>query len=335
MAASFPDVKRSDLLPEADHHREFRNEVLQPDGQPGTDRHAADEIVAGWMAARRLDLREITLTLDSEAATLWSTMIPTNRPCFTTQVIADYISLYGSLRELFRLTGEGASAPIKYLAYKSSTPGIFSLGGDLELFARLIRTRNREGLRAYAHSCAEMTFQNYSGAGVPIVTIALIQGQALGGGLESALSCNVLVAERSAVFGLPEILFNLFPGMGAYSYLGRRVGNRLAEELILSGKTYTAEEFHRMGVIDVLAEDGEGEEAVRDYVRRNARRHNAQAAVYRTRRRVAPLTYDELRDVTDIWVDCALGLTSTDLRKMEKLVSAQDRLKKTGPIAVV
>ena len=47
----------------------------------------------------------------------------------------------------------------------------------------------------------------------PLITIALVQGDALGGGFECALSFDVLIAERSAKMGLPEVLFNLFPGM--------------------------------------------------------------------------------------------------------------------------
>ena len=62
--------------------------------------------------------------------------------------------------------------------------------------------------------------------------------------------------------GLPEILFNLFPGMGAYSLLARRIGLRAAEELILSGKVLPAAKLHEMGIVDVLAKDGEGEAAV-------------------------------------------------------------------------
>ena len=51
-----------------------------------------------------------------------------------------------------------------------------------------------------------------------------MQGECLGGGFEAALSSDVIVAEKSARFGFPEILFNLFPGMGAYSFLERKIG---------------------------------------------------------------------------------------------------------------
>jgi DSF synthase len=155
--------------------------------------------------------------------------------------------------------------------------------------------------------------------------MALVQGDALGGGFECALSFDLIVAEKSAKMGLPEVLFNLFPGMGAYSFLSRKIGTMAAEKMIMSGKVYTAEELHGMGVVDILAEDGEGEIATAEYIERNSRKHNAHTAIYRSRRRVNPVTYEELRDVVDIWVDAALKLTEPDLRKMARLTSAQDR----------
>src|SRR5207249_864252 len=84
----------------------------------------------------------------------------------------------------------------------------------------------------------------------------------IGGGFECAMSSDIIVAEESAQLGLPEILFNLFPGMGAYSLLSRRIGARAAEELILSGRVLSAAKLHEMGIVDVLAPNGGGETAV-------------------------------------------------------------------------
>src|SRR5437879_6096232 len=120
---------------------------------------------------------------------------------------------------------------------------------------------------------------------------------ALGGGFEPALSSNVIVAERRSRMGLPEILFNLFPGNGAYSLLARRVGMKRAEEMILSGRVYTAEEMHKAGVVDVLAEDGTGEAAVRDYIRRNERRRNGVQAVFSCRQHFQPVSYEDLPNI--------------------------------------
>jgi len=164
-----------------------------------------------------------------------------------------------------------------------------------------------------------------------VTSIALVHGQALGGGFESALAANVLIAERGAKMGLPEILFNLFPGMGAMTFLGRRVGHHQAEKIIRSGKLYLAEELYAMGVVDVLAEPGEGEGAVYDHVRREEKSRNGLLALRAAREVSQPAPYDELIRITEIWVDAALRLEAKDLRMMERLVSRQTG--KTGTAA--
>jgi DSF synthase len=163
-----------------------------------------------------------------------------------------------------------------------------------------------------------------------VVSIALVQGDALGGGFECALSFDMIVAERSARFGFPEVLFNLFPGMGATSFLSRRIGRVAARRMMLDGTIHTAEELHAMGVVDVLAEDGEGEAAVRELIARHGRRRNATQALFGAMRQVEPVTLEELRAVVDIWVDAALNLGPADLRKMKRLASAQERRCASG-----
>ncbi|MFI4988573.1 MAG: enoyl-CoA hydratase, partial [Alphaproteobacteria bacterium] len=80
-----------------------------------------------------------------------------------------------------------------------------------------------------------------------------------------------------------------------------------------------------LGLVDVLADDGKGDEAVYEYVDQFGRRHAAHRAVYNVRRRVNPVSYEELVDVTRAWVDSALALGESDLRRMERLARAQDR----------
>jgi DSF synthase len=277
---------------------------------------------------------EISIELDTEARALWCMMRPEGRPSVTPGLLRDVTSMQSAIRTTFAEADPNAEQPFRYFVVGSHTPGIFNLGGDLMLFANAIRAGDRGKLQAYAYACVDVVYNNAVSYDQPIVTIAMVQGDALGGGFETALSCNVIVAERSAKFGLPEVLFNLFPGMGAYSLLSRRLDAVRAEKMILSGRIYTASELHDMGIVDVLAEDGQGEEAVRDYILRTDRKHNALQAVYKTRQRVAPVTLSELRDIADIWVAAALRLTSADLRKMERLVSAQDRRRTNDAIAV-
>jgi DSF synthase len=264
-------------------------------------------------------------------------MKPHERPCFTRQLLVDLAAVQSLIADQFDRRADQDEVPLTHLVLGSREPGVFNLGGDLTLFSQRIRQRDREGLRRYASACVDVAYANHVGYESDVITMALVQGDALGGGFEAALSCEMIIAEKHARFGLPEILFNLFPGMGAYSFLSRRVGEAKAEAIILSGRVYSAAEMHELGIVDILAETGTGEQAARAHIARSRSKHNAQAAVYKVRRRVNPVTIQELRDVTDLWVETALRLTEQDLRKMAKLAAAQDRLRlrqtATAPLA--
>jgi DSF synthase len=265
---------------------------------------------------------EVTLDPDDRAA--WCRFRPQGSPSFTRPLLRDMLRFKASVSALFGRAPAG-ERPLDYVIGCSAIPGIYNLGGDLTYFAACIRSGDRDALRHYAHECCEMVFNVYRGFDLPLTVIGLVQGDALGGGFESALSCNVLIAEKRARFGLPEILFNLFPGMGAYSLLSRRIGAIKAEEMILSGRIYTAEELHTLGLVDVLAEDGRGEQAVRDWIAQNRKRAPVLRALHDVRRRVGGLTLQELHDVTDRWVETAMALDDASLRRMERLRQAQTR----------
>ena len=78
-------------------------------------------------------------------------------------------------------------------------------------------------------------------------------------------------------------------------------------------------------MVDVLAEDGMGEQAVYDFVEKNERSFASRRAVYAARQVINPITRAELDRIVEMWVDAALSLGSTDLRIMERLATAQDR----------
>ncbi|HEX5092069.1 MAG TPA: crotonase/enoyl-CoA hydratase family protein, partial [Burkholderiales bacterium] len=218
----------------------------------------------------------------------------------------------------------------------SRTPRVFNLGGDLALFVLLIKARDRDALSHYARLCIDNMYPRIRNFFCPtLTTISLVQGDALGGGFESALSSDIIVAEESAQMGLPEILFNLFPGMGACSLLARRMGMRAAEELILSGKVLPAATLHEMGVVDVLAKDGEGESAVTQWILENDRRRNGMQAVFAARQHVQPVTREELDAITEIWVDAALRIEDRDLKMMSRIVRAQMRRMEAGDVTDV
>jgi DSF synthase len=266
---------------------------------------------------------------------MWTYFDTRPRPCVTEDLLEEYLGCQRLVTQVDRTALEnGNDCPIRFLVLASKTPGIYSLGGDLHLFKRCIETRDRETLRQYALGCIEALHLMANNLFLPLTTISLAQGDALGGGFEAALSCSVIIAERRARFGFPEVLFNLFPGMGAYSFLARRIGAVKAERIILSGSVYTAEQLHEMGIVDVLVNDGGGEGAVHTYVEKHKRRPNAYESVYRARQRYHAVTREELTDIADIWVDAAMRVRAKDLRIMEMLVKSQDRLRDGGPAPI-
>lgn len=266
------------------------------------------------------DYTQLKAYYDAKYCAYWYYLNPTPRPCFTSKLLDDLKHFHNEVRaEIDQKNGRD----IQYMVLASDIPDVFNLGGDLDLFQRLIKTRNRADLYAYGKACIDALYGSISNLGRSITTISLVQGDALGGGFEAALSSDVIIAERGTKMGFPEILFNLFPGMGAYSLLSRKLDGVRAEKMILSGKLYTAEELHEMGVVDVLAEELHGEMAVYEYIQKENRAANGFRALRAAKNRVNPVTYEELMDIVEIWVDAALKLRDRDLRMMERLVARQ------------
>jgi DSF synthase len=269
---------------------------------------------------------QVETRFDEEYGVIWGFMNPKPRPTFNMQLLSE---LRGYIDSIIEPGGtvwtNGVQHRINYAVVASKVDGIFNLGGDLTLFREAIGKNDRDLLIAYGRKCVDNLYPWSRNCDLPLTTIALVQGEALGGGFECALSASVLVAEESSRMGFPEILFNLFPGMGAYSFLARKVGRRTAEELITSGNIYTARQLYDMGVVDVLAPEGCGEAAVHSFVKKHARRANGRRAIEMIRREIDPVTHEELMRIVSIWADAALRLSERDLKMMDRLVRAQSR----------
>jgi DSF synthase len=271
-------------------------------------------------------LSEVDLAYDGSNRILWQFMRPEGRASFTPGLLRDMTTaLDVAERACTRAAARSEKLPIGYLVLGSRMPGIFNLGGDLPHFMQAIERGERERLLWYARVCAQGQHRRAVGLDQPLCTIALVQGDALGGGFEAALAHDVIIAEKSASFGLPEILFNMFPGMGAYSFLSRRLDPIRAEKLILSGKVYTALELAEMGVVDRVVDDGCGVDAVHDFVREFERAGPARRALLKARKMLQPVRLEELVEIAEMWVDAALQLTPADRRRMSHLAKAQDR----------
>jgi len=244
-------------------------------------------------------------------------MQPKPRPCFNPALLEDLIDCSGSVKDY---------SNIKYTVIASNHKDAFNYGGDLSLFEQHIKENNKEGLRKYAYACVQAIYNNYwNNHNTEATTISLVEGDALGGGFECALSSDVIIAEKGVHFGLPEVLFNMFPGMGAYSFLSRKIGVTNARKMITSGKFYSAEELYEMGVVDILAEKGEGDMAVYNYINREERSKNTYNALRKISQLNNPVTLTELQDIVDIWVDSAMNLKPRDLKMMQRIVGKQNK----------
>ena len=218
---------------------------------------------------------------------------------------------------------QGALQPVHYVVMKSAHPDYFSLGGDLAYFRACIERRDRDALHGYSLQCAEMVHQWSNLLGRDATTIALVQGRALGGGFETALAADLIVAEEQSEFGFPEILFGLFPCTGGMSLLAQRVGARTAEKMLGDGRIYPAARMKELGVIDEICPRGEGVAMVERLIGEHARQRPARLMLQRARHRAAALDLQELRTVVDEWTELAMSLGKQELRVMEMLVKMQ------------
>jgi DSF synthase len=267
---------------------------------------------------------QISVRHDPGQKVAWCYMHGVPRSCFTPTMLSE-------LQEYFHYLSVQNEQDIRYMVHASSVPGTYSYGGDLNLFMALIRSQDRPGLLQYAKACIDALYAKIVHFNRTITVISLVQGDALGGGFECALACDVLIAERTAKLGLPEILFNLFPGMGAYSLLSRKVGGAKADKMILGGNLYSAENLYEMGIVDILVEPGKGESAVYEYIKKEEKFRNGYLSYRDVTSLVNPVPYAELLGITEIWVDAALRLDSRDIRMMERLVSRQTEKNSLKP----
>lgn len=274
-----------------------------------------------------LDIRHDPLN-----AAIWMEYRVDAPQCYTLQMLKDLLQLRDSLRALWRSDRMG-QFPFRYLVMAAQRPGVFSLGGDLATFAAAIRQRDSATLLTYATACVDLVYSYSQGLDLPIVTLCAVHGQCLGGAMEAALAFDFIIAEENAVFGLPEVAFNTFPGMGAVTLLTRRVGAALTERIVMSGATYTGSQMFDLEVVDALAPAGGARQKALEWMRDDVgmRRWRQRRALAEARRRSDPVTHEELIRITELWAECSTRIDERDLRHMERLVRAQRRLIAATP----
>ena len=272
--------------------------------------------VAELKILKSTEFKQIDFAYNPNLETASIIFDPRGRPCFN-------MALLEELEAAQQLLKNNHLSPT-HLLVMSNSKGVFSFGGDLQLFTRLIRSQDLMGLSRYMRLCIDVLMSTtylYK-----LEKVAVVQGIAFGGGFEAALSCSTIIAERSAQFGFPERLFNLFPGMGAYSFLIRRVSPAIAKRIIsCDSRNYSAQQMYDMGIVDLIVEDGTGREAAMDYIVNRKRYDNAYNAIREVTDFYHKVEYDELYKIGEKWVKAALQLSDRDLRKMELIAKGQEK----------
>ncbi|MEU0463584.1 MULTISPECIES: enoyl-CoA hydratase/isomerase family protein [Amycolatopsis] len=173
-------------------------------------------------------------------------------------------------------TALDAAEGAKVVVVASEIPGFFAAGADIKHMSAIDAksfTEYGDRLRGVLDRLAS----------ADRITIAAVDGLALGGGLELAMACTLRVGSASAKFGLPEVKLGLIPGAGGTQRLPRLVGRGRALDIMLTARQVPAEEAHAIGLIDRLVPAGTAEKAALELARELARLSlPAQQAVIRT-----------------------------------------------------
>ncbi len=269
------------------------------------------------------DRQLISVRYDAKMGAIWAYGNPQDCPCLSLPMFQDFYSVQQDILAYLKLNDMKPKNPINFFVYASQVPNVFGYGGELSELIKVIEKKDRSNLERCAKYVIETSYINAMNFWAPLQTIALVEGDAIGGGFQAALSYNVIIAEEQANFGLQQTRFNLCPGIGIYSLLARVVGMRNADRIILDSKLYSAEEMYHLGVVTEVAKEGEGGKAIQRYMRRYLRSANVMQTLHAARLRYAPFAFKELEEMAALWVDSMLRFDKEDLLRLEKIAEAQ------------
>jgi enoyl-CoA hydratase len=135
----------------------------------------------------------------------------------------------------------------------------------------------------------------------PLTTIAAVNGITFGGGLELALVCDLIIADKMARFCFPELRLGLIPGFGGIPRLKRDLGNAVVRDLLLTGRSFNATKAQQAGLVSQVVGEGESLRAARGTGAQLGKFDRRTAAA--AKKFVKPIPYDELRQEIDIFCD--------------------------------
>jgi enoyl-CoA hydratase/carnithine racemase len=159
--------------------------------------------------------------------------------------------------QLAAATHAVSDTDVRVVVLSSASPDVFCVGADLKErngFTDADFVRQREVFRRAFSSLM----------GLPVPVVAAVHGYALGGGYELALCCDLIVADETAIVGLPEVTRGIVPGGGGTQLLPRRVGYGTAADLILTGRHVKATEALGLRLVDRMVAAGDDTRAARE-----------------------------------------------------------------------
>lgn len=282
-----------------------------------------DDVTAA-IAQQAGPLPQIELTYEAPIKTLWLTIRPEPKPVMTFELLSSINKVQRAVHALWG-PDRYALSPVRFLAYRAKGP-IVTLGGDLEFYLDCIAKNDRTRLQEYTRLSTEGVIWNASSLNGTAITLATAHAKALGGGIDAPRSCNIMIAERQATFSYPEIKFNHFP-ITAVAVLSRCAGASTAHKILSSGAEYSAEQFAQLGALDGVAEDGEGENWLRQYACDALRSHAARLDLFYAFYHQGEAAFKaELAFLAKRWIDCMMRLTPAEISHLQRLNAAQDKI---------
>jgi DSF synthase len=268
--------------------------------------------------------KHVRVELQKERKTVVLTLCPELRPCVTREVLDGLATSSQWIR------GLNVEAPdsVRHMILASDWDDVFSLGGDLDFFVDCIKRRDRDSLLKYAFDCVRVGHVFHGGFEGTVSTTSVICGQALGGGLEGAASCQTIITEEGGNLQLPEIKFGMFPGMGAISYLSRRVPGPFVRDMVEKGHPVSTEQAYAVRMVDELVPRGQGLRAAHRLNEGLEHGFHARMATRYGLSLAQGPSLAELEGIASSWVDVAFKIDLRDMRLMNRLASVQLRLNK-------
>jgi enoyl-CoA hydratase len=233
-----------------------------------------------------------------------------------TVMLGDLEKFAGAIRTLAPITSA--------CVINSARPGGFCAGADLkELYQGAVplpAKKRAAGVRAFLKRIHKVLNAIDE---APFVTFAAVHGLCMGGGLELALVCDQIVADKMARFGFPELRLGLIPGFGGIPRLRRDVGNSFIRDVLFTGRTVKAESAHRAGLVSHLAGEGYALQVARSMAQQVTKFDAETRAA--AKRFIKPIPRAELSKEIELF--CKLFNRPVVMESLRRFVESNEPLK--------